>query len=462
MSQKRSVNPTILNSQVVEVKLWGTTIGHLGYEPGQTEIATFEYTEDFSNTGVQVAPLHMKSPTRLHRFPDISRRTFRGLPGIIADSLPDKFGNQLIDLFMSEKNITPDSITPLDRLLYVGTRGMGALEYHPAEPLLKDENKGLALDVHTLAELATCVVSRDSTKREILHSAENRVQALNLIRVGSSAGGARSKALIARSKDGLIKDGTENCGVDHRYWLLKFDSENNQDRDEADPKGMTRVEFIYSKIAKDCKIDMPETDYMLDGDDFHFMIERFDLVKVAGQSKPNNPSQTKERLEKLHYASWCGINHAHRDTTGTFSYEQLVMTIKMLGLGQSALTEIFKRAVFNIIGRNQDDHTKNFGFLMNKQGEWSLAPAFDLTYAYDPKGKWTRGHQIKLSGKQSDFVRDDLLKFGLYCHLKNRSSNNIIDRTLVAFEKFESRANQLEVSEKLLVTIKNNLRLNIK
>lgn len=433
----------------MEVRLWGTTIGYLGYQPGQTEVATFEYAAEFAESGIQVSPLQMIAPTLIHSFPDISLRTFKGLPGIVADSLPDKFGNQLIDLYMAEKNIAPESITALDRLLYIGSRGMGALEYHPAEPFADDDYKDIALDVHTLADLAACVVSRDSKKREQLLNAQNRSQALRFIRIGSSAGGARSKALVARSPEGTFKEGTENYGVDYRYYLLKFDSQNNQDREGSDPKGMTRVEYIYSKIARDCQIDMPETDYIVDGDDFHYLIERFDLINNNGQ------------LEKLHYASWCGINHAHRDATGAYGYEQLVMTAKMLGLGQSALTEIFKRAVFNIVGRNQDDHTKNVGFLMNKAGVWSLAPAFDLTYAFDPQGKWTQGHQIKLSGKQSGFVRDDVLKFGEYCNLNKRKVSIIIERTITAFEQFEPQAQALGVSDALLQTVRENLRLNL-
>jgi serine/threonine-protein kinase HipA len=433
-------------SQIVEVKLWGTVIGHLGYEPGQTEVATFEYTEAFANSGVQVAPIQMKAPTRIHRFEDISHRTFKGLPGIVADSLPDRFGDQLIDIFMAQKKIQPEQITALDRLLYIGARGMGALEYHPAEQLT-DDAQGLALDVHTLAAIAALVISKDSQRREQLFDAGSRAQALKLIRVGSSAGGARSKALISRSPEGIIKDGTVDHGADHRYWLLKFDSENNQDRDNTDPKGMTRVEYIYSMLSRDCGIDMPKTDYIIDGDDFHFLIERFDRI-VQNNS-----------LQKLHYASWCGINHAHRDTTGTYSYEQLVMTARMLGLGQAALTEIFRRAVFNVIGRNQDDHTKNFGFLMNKSGQWSLAPAFDVTYAFDPQGKWTRGHQITLWGKQTDFVRQDLITFGEYCNLTVRKSQTIIDTTLTVFEQFDAEAQAFGVSEELRNTVRDNLRL---
>ena len=434
---------------IVEVRLWGTTIGHLGYKPGQTEVASFEYAEQFSQSGIQISPLQMPAPTRNHSFPDISQRTFKGVPGIFADSLPDKFGNQLIDLFMAEKKVASEDVTTLDRLLYIGERGMGALEYRPSASFNDTGTDDLALDIHTLAELASCVISKDETKREHLLDIENRTQALKLIRVGSSAGGARSKALVAIAPNGDFKDGTKDHGIDHRYYLLKFDSENNQDRDHTDPKGMTRVEYIYSLIAHECEIDLPHTDFIKDGEDFHFLIERFDRVVHDG------------KLEKRHYASWSGINHAHRDTTGTYSYEQLVMTARSLKLGQSALTEIFKRAAFNVVGRNQDDHTKNFGFLMDKRGQWTLAPAFDLTYAYDPDGKWTRGHQIRLAGKQGNFTRQDLELFGEYCNLKSKRIGEIIDNTLDAFSEFKSLATRWGVSEQLKMTILKNLRAKL-
>jgi len=442
--------------QIVSVKLWGTTIGHLGYKPGQTEIATFEYTNTFAKSDIQFSPLRMKLPTAIHSFADISQRTFKGLPGIFADSLPDKFGNQLIDLFMAEKNIAPENITSLDRLLYIGSRGMGALEYHP-EMLKEKEENNLALDVHSLAELASLVISKNKSKQDELLKTRTRSKAIRLIRVGSSAGGARSKALISKSPDGQIYDGTIDHGTDHgtahhgtnhSYWLLKFDSEENQDRDNKDPKGMTRVEYVYSILAKECGIDIPRTDFIEDGGDFHFMIERFDRTKIKG------------RLEKLHYASWCGVDHAQRDSTGAYSYEQLAMVLRKLDLGQSALTELFKRAVFNVVGRNHDDHTKQFGFLMDKSGKWTFAPAFDLTYSYDPNGKWTKGHQIRLANKQSEFTRNDIIKFAKYCNINDKKSNKIIDKTTSVFQSFSLYADKFNIDSELKKTVCNNhLRL---
>jgi len=435
-------------NEIVEVKLWGTTIGRLGYSPGQMRVATFEFDEGFMRSGIQISPVKMNCPPQLYTFDNISEKTFKGLPGIFADSLPDTFGSRLIDLYMAEKNIPQSMITALDRLLYVGNRAMGALEYFPAERFAEQEYSD-ALDIHSLAELANMVISRKKEEQRKLKEAGSRGKALKLIRVGSSAGGARSKALVARSPEGMLFDGTMDHGRNFSYWLLKFDSSNNSDRDGIDPKGLPRVEYLYSRIAADCGIDIPRTDYIEDGEDFHFLIERFD--RVAGKTK----------TDKLHYASWAGLAHADRDATGTYSYEQLILFVRELGLGQDAVTELFRRAVFNIAGRNQDDHTKNFGFLMNRRGQWSLAPAFDLTYAFDPLGRWTRVHQLRLNRKQDNFTRDDLINFGRYCNLTEKKAGSIIAEVIGAFSCFLKLAAEWELEAGLKDTIWKNLRRNL-
>lgn len=435
-------------NKVVQVRLWGTVIGYLGYSPGQTEAATFEYNKEFIESGIQVSPLLMSYPPVLYTFSDISRRTFRGLPGIFADSLPDTFGNQLIDIYMARNKISSDNITALDRLLYIGERGMGALTYHPAERL-SEINAGTALDVKMLAELAQIVTSKNIKKKQELLSVENLDAAIKLIKVGSSAGGARSKAVIAKTPDGMIVDGTSDLGSDHTYWIIKFDSNSNSDRDRSDPKGMTKVEYLYSLIAKKCGIDIPQIDYIADGDDFHFLIKRFDRV----------PGDV--RTERLHYASFAGLVHADRDTTGAYSYEQIVLAARRLGLGQNAVTELFRRSVLNVVGRNQDDHTKNFGFLMDKSGKWKLSPAFDMTYAFDPTGQWTRTHQIRLNLKQDKFTKNDLIEFGKYCNLSKKKSEKIIDLTIENFREFSKFAREYDVDPDLRKTIEENLRLSI-
>ena len=432
----------------VTVRLWGTTVGYLGYEPGQSRVAIFEYSEDFARSGVQLSPLVMAYPPALHRFDTISERTFKGVPGVIADSLPDKFGNQLIDLFMAERGVAASSITTLDRLLYVGSRGMGALEYEPSEDFGASSDRTLALDLPGLTELASAVTSRAEDTQQRLLGAATRAQGLRLIRVGSSAGGARAKALVAEL-DGRLLDGTIDHGTEARYWLLKFDVAGNADRDNVDPPGMTKVEYIYSQLARELELDVPETKYIADGDAFHFMIERFDRVR------------TSAAVQKLHYGSWCGLEHAHRDTTGAYGYEQLVQTVRKLDLGQAAVTEVFRRAVFNVVGRNQDDHTKNFGFLMDRTGSWRLAPAFDLTYAFDATGRWTQAHQIRMTGKQDGFVWDDILAFGKLCNLRESRVREITRDTVDSLARFEQRASALDVPPALRRQITGHLRLNV-
>lgn len=441
MSDQRPTGP-------VTVRLWGTTIGHLGYAPGQTEVATFEYDEDFARGGVQIAPLTMPCPPRLHRFDAISQRTFKGVPGIFADSLPDKFGRQLIDLFLAERGTLPESITTLDRLLYVGQRGMGALEYEPGAALTDEPDPSLALQLSELSELAGAVASRQDSKQRKLLGARNRARGVRLLRVGSSAGGARAKALVAEV-NGKLLDGTVDQGPRARYFLLKFDVAGNSDRDAEDPKGMTRVEYVYTELARELGIDVPSASYVEDGGAFHFLLERFDRSVTSG------------KLKKLHYASWCGLAHAHRDETGAYGYEQLVQAVRRLDLGQAAVTEVFRRAVFNVVGKNQDDHTKNFGFLMDRSGTWRLAPAFDLTYAHDPEGAWTRTHQLRMSGKQDDFSWDDVLAFGKFCNLRERQAREITQETVQAFSSFERRAAEVGVPARLRRHIQKELRLEV-
>lgn len=432
-------------ASAIEVKLWGVVVGHLGYAPGQNEIATFEYSNALMNSPVELSPIKMPNRIELHSFPDDSQRTFKGLPGIFADSLPDKFGNQIIDIYMAEKGVPEDDVTALDRLMYVGDRAMGAIEYHPVQSL-DNEDVNTALDLKSLSELAGSVLKNKEDLARALKNADDKEQAIKFIRVGSSAGGARSKALIALDKDDRIFDGTANHGIEHTYWLLKFDGADNKDRDGKDPKGMTRVEYIYGLIAKEIGIDMPNIRYMKTGDDFHFMIERFDRIIRKG------------KLDKLHYASWCGLAHADRDTTGSYSYEQLILVARQLKIGHAGLRELFNRAVFNIIGRNQDDHTKNFGFLMDREGRWKLSPAFDMTYSYDPTGKWTSKHQIRLNGKQGDFEMQDLIEFGKHCDLKERQVIEQVKKTQKAFSSFAGKAAEYGVPKALTETVANNIR----
>lgn len=421
----------------VAVELWGTRIGALSYPPGAGRVAVFEYEPAFVASGIQLAPLSLPLRAGTFSFPEVSERTFLGLPGVFADSLPDRFGNQLIDKHLANQGVPPENITAIDRLLYVGTRAMGALEYQPARELGSAfTGRGGVLDLGALTELAELTTRAHGELSEKLENAETRQAALDLLRVGTSAGGARAKALVAEGPRGELRVGTVDHGPGYRYWLLKFDGiSDNKDRDAVDPPGATVVEFVYSELARSCGIELPATRLLEHEGLRHFAIERFDRVWRG------------TRLDKLHYASWCGLAHAHRDAVGAYSYEQLVLVMRQLGLPQAQIEELFRRAVFNVLGRNHDDHTKNFGFLMDRSGRWRLAPAFDLTYAHDPRGRWTHSHQITLNGKAEAFARADLVRFGAYCNLSRRDALAVIERTRDALAGFGVRARELGVPE---------------
>ena len=429
---------------IVKVQLWGTTVGALGYAPGQNSYAVFEYDPDFMNSGIQISPIHVRYPPGLFTFDRLSFKSFQGVPGFIADSLPDTYGNRLIDVYMAEKKIPASEVTTLDRLNYVADRGMGALEYKPGESLPLQRT---SLDLRHLAELAELVQRNKKNLHEKLLSAEDQAAALSMIRIGSSAGGARSKALIARSPNGKLFDGTVNHGPNYSYWLLKFDGGANKDKDDTDPKGMPVLEYIYSLIAERAGIEMPRTDLIDDGRDRHFLIERFDRIIRDG------------KLDKLHYVSWAGLGHADRD--GINSYEQLILLARQMKLGQGAETEIFRRAIFNILGRNQDDHTKNTGFLMDRSGKWRLSPAFDMVYSFDPIGRFTKNHQCGLNRKNTDFEYGDLLSFGGFCNLSEKKSREIIARVGDAFKNFPALAAEWDLSKELKKTVETNLRLHL-
>lgn len=437
-----------MSNSTIKVSLWGITVGHLGYKSKDEATATFEFDADFASMPLELSPIVMNSKKLIHEFDNISFNTFHGLPGIFADSLPDKYGNQLIDYFFADKGKQPNDITALDRLAYIGKRSMGAFEYTP------EENTGIAmngseLDIHLLSELAELVLMRNDSFSKELASASTHKDALAIIRVGSSAGGARTKALVARDIHGKFYDGSVDAGADKSYWLLKFDSKENSDRDKKDPKGMTKIEYIYSLIANDCGINIPKTNYTHDGQDFHFMIERFDREIDNG------------KVRKKHYSSWAGLQHFDRDTTGAYSYEQIVMTMRDMNLGYNEIEELFRRAVFNIVGRNQDDHAKNFGFQMDRNGQWSLSPAFDMTFAYDPTGKWTKTHQISLAGKRDGFLREDLYRFANQCGLKKSKADEIIERIFGSFGLFDALCNEFEVDLQLRDFVSKNLRTKL-
>lgn len=378
-------------STVAEVRLWGRTIGAVSVNrPGQ--VATFEYTTEFRRSGIEVSPIMMPLANQIYSFPDLAKESFHGLPGMLADALPDKFGSSVIDAWLAAQGRLPQDIDAVERLCYTGARGIGALEFKPARGPQSKQSTPLKIDA--LVQLASEVLSN----RENLHASfadPHKEQALReILRVGASAGGARAKAVIAwNPASNEVRSGQATAPPGFGYWILKFDGVSNTHvHDLAEPQGFGAIEYAYSLMAKSAGITMPECRLFEENGRRHFMARRFDRLEGG---------------EKLHMQSLGALAHFDFNNPLAHSYEQAFVIIRRLNLSMDDIEEQFRRMVFNVIARNQDDHVKNIAFLMDKNGKWSLSPAFDMAYAYNPSGSWTAKHQMSLAGKRDGFTFDD-------------------------------------------------------
>jgi serine/threonine-protein kinase HipA len=380
------------------VLLWEREIGAVAWDPDKN-IASFQYIPGFIAEGLEVSPIAMPRDSRIYSFPELDRRTFYGLPGLLADSLPDKFGNALIDAWLVREGRDKNDFTPVERLCYVASRGMGALEYKPA--LRKSEKKSVALAVDEMVRLAQFVIDKRTDLLVSLYDESHAVE--TIIMVGTSAGGARAKALVAWNRaTNEIRSGQVPSPPGFEPWIMKFDGVN--DKSLGTPAGYGRIEYSYHQMARQAGIRMSECRLFEENNRAHFMTRRFDRDGAGG---------------KIHMQSLCGIAHYDFNLPGAYSYEQTLLIIQKLNLGYETLEEMYRRMVFNIVARNQDDHTKNFAFLMEKNGKWSLSPAFDVIWAYNPSGKWTGNHQMSVNGKRDGFTIDDLLQPAKTFGIKN-------------------------------------------
>ena len=405
------------------ITLWGTRIGALAWDT-RNDVAVFRYDPKFQKSGIQVAPLIMPLRDEPYVFDAISKRTFDGLNGMVIDSLPDTYGNKIINQWLAKNGRKPDSLNPVEKLCYIGQRGMGALEFDPSSRALESSE---AFEVSDLAQFANDIVN----EREAFETNLGEGQHDNLsdaIRVGTSgAGGARAKALIAWNKTtNEVRSGQVRAPEGFGYYLIKFDGiSNNKDRDGTDPNDMTVVEYIYSRLCHSAGINMAHCELLEDGNARHFVTERLDRDSNGG---------------KLHFVSWCGLAHIDRDDVAAYSYEQLIMSTRELGLTQASIEQQYRRTVFNHFAVNFDDHSKNFGFCMNKRGQWSLSPAYDMTFSYDPTGRWTKSHQLTLNGKSAGHTLEDLYTFAQYCNINKSRATTIIDEVRAAVSHFGALA----------------------
>lgn len=401
---------------IAEVRLWGRTIGAVVIDGGR-DYAAFEFTPEFSASGIEVSPITMPLGTRVYEFPELPRPTFHGLPGLLADSLPDRFGNALIDAWLATQGRTPDSFSSVERLCYTGTRGMGALEYAPA--LGPRSARAKLIDVDALVTLASDVLSRHEHIGGRLAEDVDTKALTDILTVGTSAGGARAKAVIAWNRQtNEVRSGQVAAGEGFEYWLLKFDGvTGNRDKELEDPRGYGVIEYAYALMAQSAGITMAECRLLEEHGRRHFMTKRFDRLDDG---------------RKLHMLSLGAMAHLDYNQPGAHGYEQAFQVMRRLALPMAAFEEQFRRMVFNIVARNQDDHVKNIAFLMDKTGAWSLAPAFDVTYSYNPSGAWTSSHQMTVNGKRDGFTRADLRAVARSAGLKQGRADAILDEVAAA------------------------------
>ena len=425
------------------MEIWGRTVGALSYDK-EMDVCAFEYDPSWIRTGIELAPVKLPLSSRLYEFPGLSRETYRGLPGAFADSLPDNFGNALLDAWLARTGRDKESFSGLERLLYSGKRGMGALEYFP--PIDIGPESSEIVDLDSLIDIAQFVLEQRAELSEVLSGSSADKALYTLFQVGTSAGGARPKAVIGINRTRTeIRSGQMDLPEGFEHYLLKFDgiSEHSEAKQTfGDPQGFSRVEYAYYLMAKDVGINISHCELLMDGPRAHFITKRFDR---AGN-------------RKVHYQSLCAMDHADYNLPGHYGYEQLFSLMRSLKLNRAQALELYRRMVFNIVARNHDDHTKNFGFIMNGHHGWELAPAFDITYSYKPGSKWLNSHQMSLNGKRDDFRREDLL---VPAEKFNKEANRIIDEVTEIVSQWPKYAKEAEVSPDFAREIQGTHKLDL-
>jgi serine/threonine-protein kinase HipA len=435
--------------EVIRITYQQHNVGAVSFDT-EKGLGAFEYDPAFIKTGIELSPLKMPLSESVFSFPELDFNTFKGLPGLIADSLPDDFGNAVLNAWVAAQGKSPHDITPLQRLQYTGKRGVGALEYSPATRL-RSLNAFQQVDIQSLVSIAQEILdARGSFTAELNQDGrEDREAMLSLLSVGMSAGGARPKAVLAFNNDFTqVRSGQTRIPEGFTHYLMKFDgvSEHNKNQETfGDPMGYGAMEFVYHLMAKNCGIEMMPCRLIQEGDRRHFITQRFD--RVANQ--------------KVHVQTLNGLAHVDYKKTGSFSYTELFSIARQLKLPATDALQILKRMAFNIIARNHDDHSKNVAFML-KNDKWRLAPAYDLAYSYKPGSKWVNNHWMSLNGKRDNFTRSDLYSLEKLSPLfSKRTIDNVIDETIECVSNWQSLACEWSVPQSLREEISANLRLKL-
>lgn len=399
---------------LANVFVWDTPVGTVGWDSA-LHVAFFEYDDKFKKQNLELAPLMMPiSGQQIYSFSGLSEETFQGLPGLLADSLPDYFGNAVINAFLRAQGRPENSFDPVEKLCYIGKRGMGALEFKPA---LSRVRKSQKLNVNAVSQLATEIMQKRESFKVSLDDKKSAFH--DILQVGSSAGGARPKAVIAWNPEtNEVYSGQVEAPAGCDYWLLKFDV-------QKDGKSYGRIEYAYYLMAKAAGIQMSECRLLEDHDCAHFMSKRFD----------------RQNGEKLHIQTLCAMRHMDYNNPVANSYEQAFDTMEKLKLLPSEKKQLFRRMVFNAVVRNHDDHTKNISFLMTRDGVWRLAPAYDMAWAYKPGSKWTGQHQMSINGKHDGFSTEDFIAVAKHFDIfKPQEIINTVCEAALAFGDFAGEA----------------------
>ena len=414
-------------NDTAEVYLWGTRIGII-HQNITKRYASFEYDKDFLRSGIEVSPIRMPLAENIYEFPSLADGPFYGMPGLVADSLPDRFGNAVIEQWLMSMGKSLSEFTAIDRLCYTGKRGMGALEYVPASTDIKDIDDNI--NIREMVEFASDILSK---REEISLKADSNLTYAQLVQVGSSAGGARAKAVIAWNEEtNEVRSGQTQLGPGYDYWLMKFDNvSRNGDHGLEDKPEYTLIEYAYYIMAQKAGITMNECRIYESEGSHHFMTKRFD--RVDGR--------------KMHMQSLGALTHISYQEPGMCGYELAAMYMKKIGISHKEIEQFYRRMVFNCLAVNQDDHVKNISFLMDRTGKWVLSPAYDITFSYNPDNKWLRAHQMTVNGKTMGIGLSDVLEAGNKMGIKERRCKDIINDVKTAVSEFPKIAEQVGIKE---------------
>lgn len=423
---------------LADVYIWGEQAGTVMWDE-KVQAGSFEYTSAFAAKGLELSPITMPLRQKyVYQFPAISHDTFTGLPGLLADALPDAFGKALLDRWLSAQGRT--FANPVERLCYQGKRSMGALEFIPAQDTYLE--RGTQLEIDSLVSVAREVLEN----RKNLHTnfTEDGKEAIaNIIRVGTSAGGQRAKAVIAYNDTTKeVRSGQIDAPSGYSHWLLKLDGVTNAQL--GDPKHFGQIEYAYYRMALLSGISMMECRLLEENGRAHFMTKRFDRLD-------NN--------KKVHMQTLCGLAHFDYKLLRAYSYEQAFQVMRQLHLPYVQAEEMYRRMVFNVVARNQDDHTKNISFLMDQSGKWCLSPAYDMSWAYNPQGAWTSKHQMSINGKWDNITREDLIAVAKLVNIKNPL--HIIEQVKEGVSHWDNLAQEYGIPHNTASTIGATLLLSL-